>query len=257
MQQLELEYSARLGGLALGAAGFAKLRESRGGARDYRDYDAGLYADQALGRGVSLRLSAGVRRYFYLPDHGYDALGPRVALSGRWALSRSHAFIAAASLSLPGYSAQVRISKTEISGERRRDRVVGGQIGYAYRGPVALQASYSLYQVASNSFGESSVRHRLFAAAAGRLPLTLVGSIQVAWEFIRYPDGIYLSPELLLQDDESQSSVAAKLALSLSAKADLELRWALYWISLPARDAQSPSLSYLRQTGGFGVSLRW
>lgn len=257
VQQLELEYSARLGGLALGAAGFEKLRFSRGGARDYRDFDVGAYADQAVGRALNLRLSGGIRRHLYLQDPGYDALGPRAALAARWAPHRSHVFTAAASLSLPGYAALARRSQTEAASERRRDRILGGQIGYACRGPVALQAAYSLYQVASNSFGESNVRHRLWAAAAGRLPLKLIGSVQVAWELIRYPDGIFLSQDLLLQDDESQSSAAAKLALPLSERMDLELRWALFWISLPARDAKSLSLSYLRQTGGLGVSLRW
>ncbi len=256
-ERLELEYSARLGGLSLGAAAFAKLRESRGRARDDRDFDAGAYAEQALGRGLSLRLSAGVRRYLYVPDSGYDALGPRAEIAGRWSPSRGHLFVASASASLPEYGAQARLSQTAPSGERRRDRVLGGQVGYAYRGPVALQASYSIYEDQSNSFGESNLRQRFFAAASGRLPLTMVGSIQAAWEFIRYPDGIFLSQDLLLQDDESQSFVAAKLALPLSDHADLELRWALYWITLPARDAQSPSLSYWRQTGGIGVSARW
>jgi hypothetical protein len=257
VQAVDLAYGAQMGDWLLGAEGLAKLRLSRGGARDYTDLDAGLFVDCALSRLVSLRLDAGARRFLYPPDSGYDALGPRGVLSARWSPGRRHALSAALSLGLPAYAALARRSQAEVSGVRRKDRVIGAQATYAFRGPLALQASYAFFEVDSNSFGERSARHRISAAATGRLPLGLVGAVQVAWQFIRYPDGIFLSEALLLQDDESQSSVAAKLALPVSSAVDLELRWALNWIALPAREAGSPALSYLRQTGGLGAAVRF
>ncbi len=257
VQQLDLAYGAQLGDWILGADGLAKLRHSRGGARDYTDLDAGLFVDCALSRRAGLRLEAGVRRFLYSPDPGFDALGARGALSARWSPARRHVLSAALSLALPAYAALARRSQAEVSDVHRKDRVVGAQVTYAFRGPLALQATYAFFEVDSNSFGEKSSRHRISAAATGRLPLGLIGTVQVAWQFIRYPDGIFLSEALLLQDDESQSSVVAKLALPVSSTVDLELRWALYWIALPAREAGSPALSYLRQTGGLGLAVRF
>jgi hypothetical protein len=256
-QQLDAQYAVRLGDFLLGASGLAKARQSRGGARDYVDLGGDVLADRAFSRALSLRLAAGVRRFFYWPDRGYDALGPRGTLSARWAPSRQHLLTAALSLALSDYAAYARLSQTEVGTARRKDRVLGAQASYSFLGPVAIQASYAYFQVSSNSFGERSARHRLSAAMTGHLPWGLIGSLQAAWQFVRYPDGILLSQALVIQDDESQSLAAAKLALPLSQTADLELRWALHWIVLPPRDAQSPTLRYLRQTANLGLSLRW
>ena len=71
---------------------------------------------------------------------------------------------------------------------RRRDAQMGGQASYAFRGPVAVQAGYAYTRISSTSYGEASERHRRWAAASTKLPWRLYGSLQAAWQFIRYPD---------------------------------------------------------------------
>ena len=145
---------------------------------------------------------------------------------------------------------------------RRRDAQFGGQASYAYRGPVAVQGGYAYLRINSTSYGEASERHRLWAAASAKLPLRLYASLQAAWQFIRYPDGIFLSQDLLLLDDESQSSLGAKLAFAATEQLDVELRYATYWVALPlATDAQDPSskvpgTTWWRHTAFLGVTFR-
>ena len=61
---------------------------------------------------------------------------------------------------------------------------------------------------------------------------------------------------MLLYDDESQSSLAFKLARPVSERIDVELKYAVHWIELPPRGAE-PALGFVRQTATLGAALRW
>ena len=253
-QQLEAGYALNVGALSLGVDGTGKLRRTRAGDRDYTDLSGEAFADWLASRELSLRLAVGLHGFSYLSNADYDSRGPVAALTVKFAPSRKHSFSLGLSASPRRFDAPRRISaEGDLAEERRADWAIGGQLAYALRGPVPIQAGYSLSVNASNSFGESTTRHRLFAAASGKLPLGVIVTGQAALQLNRYPDGIFLSRDLLLADDEAQSSLALKLAYPLGASVDLEARYALYSVALPRTDEVA---SFLRQTVALGLTFR-
>ena len=264
-QQVELAWTLQRGRLLLGADGALKWRLSRGRARDYGDGAGELFADWSFSREVSARLSAGAHLFRYWPTAGpqpdcgsscYDWAGPQAVASLRWQPARQHVAVLSLFGALPYYRGWVRFDDgSYLPGWRRRDRQLGGQLSYGYKGPLAVQAGYTFARVDSTSFGEANERHRLWAAVSAKLPWRLFASAQAAWQFIRYPDGVFLSQSLLLLDDESQSSVAVKLALAVTDEIDLEARYAAYWILLPS-SGDSAATTWLRHTAYLGLTVR-
>lgn len=260
VQQGEVGLSQRVGPLLLGAEASGKLRLSRAGNRDYSDAGLEVSADWTAARWLSVRLAGAARGFLYLPEADYDSLGPRGVLSVRVQPARRHVVTAAAFAGMPWYRAQARYDSTGVlSPDTRRDRHLGAQISYSFRGPVALQGGYTYLRVDSNSHGEGSERHRVWAAASAKLPWRLFVGGQFAWQYLRYPDGVFLSEDLLLLDDESQSSGGVKLAFAATASLDVELRWSAFWIDLPpARDsAEASSTTWWRHTGTIGATARF
>jgi hypothetical protein len=135
---------------------------------------------------------------------------------------------------------------------RREDGALSASVGYTYRGPVALGLTYTVQDVGSNSFGQSVTHHRLSGSAGVRLPWKVTLLAQGSLGLSRYPDGLYLSPEIaLLEEDEGQNTLSLKLARPLRQSLDLELTYGLYSTSLPRN-----GLSYFRQVLGVGVTWR-
>lgn len=259
VQQLDLDYAARLGRLAVGLDASGKLRLSRAGSRDYRDASGDAFVDWSASRRIALRLSAGARWFGYPPDDAYSSFGPRASLAVRLQPLRRLGVSAAVLGVLPDYRGSARLPSGELSEQPRRDRQLAAQLQVSFRGPLLAQASYLWSGAWSNSFGESTQRHRISAAVTARLPLSIFASAQAAWQFIHYVDGLFLSKELLdmlLYDDEAQSSLAIKLARPVSELVDLELKYAVYWIELPPR-GDDPALGFVRQTATLGAALRW
>ncbi len=96
---------------------------------------------------------------------------------------------------------------------RRKDGALSAGASYTYRGPVALGLTYTFQEISSNSFGETVLRHRLSGSAGLRLPWNVTLLAQGALGLSRYPDGIFLSPEIILvEEDEGQNSLSLKLA---------------------------------------------
>ncbi len=287
VQQVELDWAANLGRVALGAQASAKWWLSKSQSRDYRDLAASLFGDAALAKGLNLRLAAGVRGFIFPPAHwkepkvitdttldanaAYDWVGPQGHAALRWQPARRHGAALALFAALPYYSGYSRYEgSTEFANGRdgypevkRRDAQLGGQVSYTYRGPAVVQAGYTYVRISSTSYGEASERHRLWAAASARLPLRLYASLQAAWQFILYPDNVFLSQLFLLLDEESQSSLGAKLAFAVTDEVDLEARYSAFWVELPpgAGDPADPAATSLprtwwRHTAFLGVTLR-
>ncbi|MGI5862467.1 MAG: hypothetical protein ACOX6T_10485 [Myxococcales bacterium] len=259
VQQLGLDYATRLGPLAVGFDGSGKLRLSRGGSRDYRDAAGDAFVEWSLSHALATRLSAGVRWFSYPPDSSYSSFGPRASLALRYQPWRKLGLSLAVSGTLPDYEGTARRPDGELSAEPRRDRQLAAQLQASFRGPVLAQASYLWSGTWSNSFGESTRRHRIAAALTARLPLSFFASAQVAWQAIHYPEGLFLSKELLdllLYDDESQSSLSLKLARPITKVLEIEAKYAVYWVALPAK-GEDPALDYVRQLATLGLAARW
>lgn len=232
-------------------------KDRRGADREYSDLqllagvawlpDAQLSVELlALGSGFAYREDARL---------GFVALGG--TLNALYRFDRRH------SLTLFGEA-----SERHFDGTRARDRepaapgVIGARrryddamlvgASYSYRGPFALTAAYSYAGLDSNSFGETVQRHRVSVVAGVPLFWDLTLLAQLGLQFARYPDGIYLSPELIvLEDDENQNSAALKLTRPLGESLDLEVRWSIHQNRL-----RTNGFDYLRQVGGIGLTWR-
>jgi hypothetical protein len=252
VQQLSLEGRAELGGgFSLSLLGHGK--DVLGGDRPYADLSAGPSLQLSLGPSLSVELTAEGRRFLYRPllAYSYGALevsggaGYRFAAHhlGTLSLASSSRTFNAAPATAPGLGA---------SEPRREDTVLSCEVGYRYRGPFSLGVSYAFVDDASNSFGESAQHHRVDAQLGVRLPWRTMLFVSATLQLSHYPDGVFLSPELLLvEDSEALDSAAARLVRPLGPHLDAELRYGLYATRLP-----SNGLSYLRQLMTVGFTLR-
>ncbi|MGC4122862.1 MAG: hypothetical protein QM765_51505 [Myxococcales bacterium] len=278
VQQVALDWAVNLGRVMLGAEASGKWWVSRAGTRDYADLGADLFVDIALVKALNLRLAGGARGFLYPPAYAnepveisdtsvdankaYDWAGPQGSAMLRWQPARRHTLALALFGVLPYYNG---FSRYEGSSEfangrdgypvvKRRDAQFGGQLSYSFRGPVAVQAGYSYVRINSTSYGEASERHRAFAAVSAKLPWRLYAGLLAAYQFSSYPDGIFLSRNIELLDDDSFSSVGAKVGLAITDEVDLELRYATYWTELPP--SSSLPTTWWRHTAFLGVTLR-
>jgi hypothetical protein len=238
--------------LGLGVEGRGKDR--RGGSRDYSDLGASAFLEYAPEVRLALRVRAGAHRFVYRPDARANFGGPELGFLGRYRFNRRH------SLSVFGEYGSRRYGVQALPPEgqedlvlgRRKDGALSAGAGYTYRGSWAAGLTYTFQEVSSNSFGETVLRHRLSGSAGLRLPWNVMLLAQGALGLSRYPDGIYLSPEIVLvEEDEGQNSLSLKLARPVNESVDVELSYALYSTSLPRN-----GLSYFRQVLGVGLTWR-
>lgn len=232
----------------------ARGKDRRGPRRPYSDLAADLFAEYSPQPRWLLRARGSLHRFVYWPSAEATFGGPEAGATVRYRLDSRH------SLALSGeYGARLfsvprrpRPEQPAPSG-RRVDQVLSASASWSWRGPLALAATYAFQHQGSNSYGETVLRHRLTASAGLRLPWQLFLLAQGSLGLFRYPDGVYLSGDLLLlEDDEAQNSLSLRLARPVEGHLDLELTWAVYATQLPG----SSGLSYLRQVGGVGLTWR-
>lgn len=238
--------------LGLGVEGRAKDR--RGGTRDYSDLGATAFLEYVPDVRLALRVRAGAHRFVYREDSQANFGGPELSFLGRYRFDRRHSLSVFGEYGSRRYGVEARppSEDEERSLGRRRDVALSAGAGYTYRGPLALGLTYTFQEISSNSFGETALRHRLSGNAGLRLPWDVTLLVQGALGLSRYPDGIYLSPELtLVEEDEGQNSLSIKLARPMGEHLDMELSYGVYGTSLPTFD-----LSYFRQVLGLGLTWR-
>lgn len=254
VQAARVSAAAEVGqALTLGVEGRAKDRRAGSRGRAYTDLVGGPFVALSASRALSFELHAALHRFLYRDAFDYSFGAGELTLTARERLSRHHAL----SLSLFGAGERYGVEAVDEAGlgrgERRVDRRLGGEVGYRYRGPFALSVAYRLEQVGSNSFGEAQLRHRLSATAGVRLPWKVLLLFQGALQLTSYPDGVFLSPQiLLLEDEEGLTSATARLVRPVNAHLDLELRYGLYQTRLSQN-----GLSYLRQLATAGATVRF
>lgn len=248
-----LEGSLALGSeFGVGAEGHAKDR--RGGSRAYSDLGASAFVEYAPDVRLALRVRAGARRFVYRPDGTANFGGPEAGVLGRYRFNRRHSLSLFGDWGSRGYGTQARTAPgtTVPSPGRREDSALTAGASYSYRGPVALGLTYAYQESSSNSFGETVRRHQVTGNAGVRLPWSVTLLAQGTLGFSSYPDGIFLSPEIILvEEDEGQNSLSVKLARPLTARVDAELSWGLWSTRLPRN-----GLTYTRQVFGLGFTWR-
>lgn len=233
----------------------ARGKDRRGGARDYTDLLTGAALAYVPDPAVELRVRGGAHRFLYWIDLPYSFSATELGFSARYRFDRRHSVVAFGDLGLRRYMGLTHPNPDvddPPEPTRRADQVLTGGLGYTYRGPFALSITYSYTEQVSNSFGETILRHRLTATGGTRLPWRLMLLGQVAFQLSHYPDGVFLSSELNIgEDDDAHNSLSAKLVRPLSDHLDAELRYALYQDRLPQN-----GLTYLRQLGWVGMTWR-
>jgi hypothetical protein len=230
-------------------------RDRRGASRDYSDLLGQLSLSFTPDAAVDARVTWGARRFLYWPAFGYSFGASELGATAGYRFDRRHSAHAFGELGGRSYRQPSRAAPgDEAEGEPplRRDTAFIAGVGYTYRGKVAVSAGYTYAGLASNSFGESSFRHRVNATLGLRLPYRLMLFTQLGLQLTRYPDGVFLSPELsLLEDEENHNSVALKLVRPLTRTVEVELRYALYQNTL-----RENGLSYFRQLAAAGLTWR-
>jgi hypothetical protein len=237
--------------VSVGLAG--RARDRRGADRDYTDLGADVVLDFLPDAAVDVRLRGGPHRFIYWTRFPYSYSAPEVGLTARYRFNRRHSV----SLGAMGELRKHNADATALPGEvdpvvvTRRDTVLMASVSYSYRGPFQLMVGYSYLDQASNSFGESLRRHRFTATAGFRLPFSFLLMLSGALQFSEYPDGVYLSPDLqVAEDEENSSSITAKLVRPLGEHVDLDVRYALYANALPQNH-----FTYTRHLLSLGVTI--
>lgn len=241
---------------AVGVAG--RARDRRGAERDYTDLQGGGVLDFFPARQVDVRLQVNAHRFWFYnrPDYGF--FGPDGTLSARYRFDRRHSLATFGSFSPRRYDGLARSRPLPEGSEpppafRREDVTFGAGVSYAYRGPFHFSFSYSYFDQTSNSYGESIKRHRLNATGGFRFPWQLTLLASLTWQPSLFPEGVFLSPELtVLEEDENVSSLTLKLVRPLGKHVELDVRYAGFLGFLPDND-----FLYLRHVVSVGVALNF
>ena len=231
----------------------AAAKDRRGSALSYSDLSARLFVDYAPDPTVQVTISGGARRFLYWPSFIYTYSAGEGGIEARYRFDRRHSVRAFGELSHRSFGVDARPPPEGTSSPRRRaDDVLGAGVGYSYRGPFTASVSYAFYEHGSNSYGERLLRHRLTVTGAVRLWWRFLLLGQGVLQLTAYPDGVYLSPEQhLAEDDENHSSASIKLSRPITDQLDFELRYSIYREVLPTNGRQ-----YSRQVGWTGFTFR-
>lgn len=236
--------------------GTLKARDRRGAGRDYSDLSADAVVGFLPDPHVEVRARGGGHRFLYWDRFAASYFGPSFGITGRYRFDKRHSLWLSGDFEPRRFNAD-RVNNPGLDPDpspiERHDSYFSAAAGYSYRGPFQASLSYAYQDSSSNSFGESYRRHRIAGSAAFLLPLDFTVLLSGALTFASYPDGIYLSSELIvLEDDENANNVSMKLVYPLGEHVELDLRGALYFSRLIRND-----LTYLRFTTMLGVSVRF
>jgi hypothetical protein len=235
-----------------------RARDRRGAGRDYTDLQAAAVVDFLPDRAFDARLEVAAHRFLYWDRFGYSFWGPDASLTARYRFLKKHALSVFGVLNPRTYNANA-VSRPGPAGTPeptntvRTDSFFGVGLNWAYRGPFHLSAGYAYYDQTSNSWGETLRRHRFTATAGVALPWGVTALASGALQLSTFPDGVYLSPELtVVEDDENSSWVTVKVVKALGAHVDLDLRYAFYFNALPTNQFQ-----YVRHVVTVGVAFSY
>lgn len=232
---------------------FANAKDRRGARRDYSDLSAYFTVDFFPDEQLDVRVRGGAHRFLYRPDIRYSFGAGEAGASASWRFDKRHSAFVFGDYGDRKYmmDAEARPGEVRPSVDRRLDRALSAGGGYEYRGRLRLRVDYSYGEQVSNSFGQSNSRHRFSALFATYLIWKVQLVAQGVFQITNFWDGLALSPEILLvQDEENATSLSVKLVRALTATLDVEVRYSGYFYRLPGND-----LNYLRHVAWGGLSV--
>jgi hypothetical protein len=236
--------------------GQAKLFSSRNDNSFF--FDSSLYYERYIAKNHSTRITVGLKSFLFPSEITYSYSGPYIEFLLRYQMSRSHFFTLSCSEGLLWYRGEIlREESPYFSKDKRQDWPFEARGVYGYKGRIGLQFGYLIRWVKSNSFGENHWRHNWWVLFSTRLWGPWVAMLQASYQYFQYTDGGY-SQGLFLVDDESRSSITAKVSCPIWKKLDMEAKYSLQWSpSMLINGGKERIPEYLRQTAFLGITYRW
>lgn len=238
---------------------FGTVRDRRGADRDYTSLLGQGFIDFSPTNAIDVRLRFGATRFLFWPRFRYSFSGAVGDLSARYRINRRHSVSVAGSFNPRTYNSTLNPSPDNPEPDptvRRFDPFFVVGVSYSYRGPFHLSVGYQYLDQTSNSYGETMRRHRLSLTGGFKLPAQFTVLATGALQLSTFPDGIFLSPELqVVEDDENSSNLTLKIVRPVHEHVDLDLRYALYVNVLPQRQQGREALVYVRHVVSLGVTL--
>ncbi|GMU58788.1 MAG: hypothetical protein AMXMBFR34_05510 [Myxococcaceae bacterium] len=231
-----------------------RVRDRRGAERNYTDLTGGVLVDFLPTDALDVRLTFGAHRFLYWERFEYSYYGPEGVASIRYRFTRRHSLSVFGSFIPRTYNAAARPPPDVMpvpDAQVRFDSYFTVGAGYSYRGPFHLSVGYAYFDQSSNSYGESIRRHRVSVTGGFQLPWELTLLTALTAQFSAFPQGVYLSPDLtVVEDDENASSLTVKLVRPIIKYVELDLRYAGYLNFLPQN-----SFLYLRHVISLGLAV--
>jgi len=253
IQSAQLE-GTLFAGRVLSLGLLARGRDRRGANRDYSDLEADAVVEYVPDPKLSVRLRGGAHRFLYWKRFTYSFFGPDATLTTSYRFDRRWSLTAFGNLNLRTYNDVTKpdpLDPKPPPTATRKDNLVAAGVSATYRGRFQASLGYSFSDQASNSYGESQNHHRLSGTLGLRTPFKATLLVSGTLVFSQYPDGVYLSPDLqVLEDNENASSLTVKLVRPLTKHVELDARYAFYYAILPQRSWQ-----FVRHVGSLGLSV--
>lgn len=257
VNSVSLDFSYAVASIfSLGVTGNA--RDRRGAERDYTSLIGQGVIDFLPTENLDVRLRFGATRFLFWQRFRYSFSGPIGDFNARYRFDRRHSVIVSGSYNPRTYNANVNPSPDEPTPPevRRFDPLFVIGAAYSFRGPFQLSVGYSYLDQTSNSYGETLRRHRFSVNAGFRLPAKFMLLATGALQLTNYPDGIFLSPDLqVVEDDENSSNLTVKLVRPVHPHVDLDARYALYVNVLPQTGEGRQTLLYFRNVFSIGATI--
>ncbi len=235
-----------------------------GERRDFRSLAPTLELRSGLSNSVDLGLAAGYRWLLFKPDRDFDFDGPTAGINLRWLVdtesgadweARASAAVEYRNFAGPAFVGNCLPDHLPCPGPAvRNDDFLVAQADLTRTGRVLLGAGYVFGYNASNSFGQTLVRHVAIARLATALPLGLYLAARADLSFVFYRDSIPLAATgdttamvggkpFVNIEDENRSSVRVDLSRDVSERLRALLRYTFY-----ANELGSSVGTYRRQT---------
>jgi hypothetical protein len=219
--------------------------------RAFADYGAGVALSLGPWAKTRFDVRAGYQAFVYFPDTDFSELGPSFSIS----LSSTpwtRQTLAVGYRLMPQFYQGPQVFPSGAEAGQRFDWYHLATASYTLQAPIVLSVIYSFIDDDSDSYGESYLRNRVQLVVGAALPweLFLVGMAAV--QLTSYPDGLYLSPELLLlEDDDDLDEVGVKISKDVGKGFSIEARYGFYYNGL-----QQNGLTYERHVAYLGVAWR-
>jgi hypothetical protein len=219
-----------------------------GERRDFRSLSPTLELRTAPTDRTDLAIAAGYRWLVFKPDRDFDFSGPTAAVNLRWLYDAEEGadweLRGGAAIEHRGFGGPVQVGDCAPDGlpcpgtATRVDDFFTAQTEATRTGRVLLGLGYAFQHNASNSFGETLIRHVATARIAAALPLGLYLAARADVVFVSYRDSVPVAQAEMAQavggkpyasiEEENRSSARVDLSRDIGDRLRALVRYTFY-----------------------------